>query len=133
MLAVLPTVLAVTTGAPAAGVGGGVRRNGRGRREASRASRGRCCGGVRIVGSDGVSVVGGRDGAGLCGRYESAIDELLLPVNDDLLAGLERGAVGEHGAGANGEVDLHLSDVGVEGLTGLAVATFAARASGALF
>src|SRR6185437_9104909 len=118
--AVLVAVLAVAAGAPAARfAGGGVSRDGGSREEAAGAGRRRSSRRGRIGGADRTSVVDG--GYGVCLRRcdQSTVNQLLLSVNDDLLTGLEVGAVGEHGAGADGEIHVDENDVGVERLTRL--------------
>src|ERR1700761_988333 len=125
LVAVVLVIVAARTSA--ARIVGGVSGDGRSRREAAGAGRGRRSSGGRGGRADRATVVDGGNGTSLGGRGVGSVDQLLLPVYDNRLAGLERRVVGEHGTGADGEVDVYENDVGVERLTwllaALAVAT----------
>src|ERR1700761_498695 len=101
---------------------GSVRWNRRGRCQATGTGCRRGRSSIRILSTDGPAAVGSGNGARLGGRHVGSVDQLLLPVDDDGLTGLERRVVGEHGTGADGEVDVHENDVGVERLTRLLAA-----------
>src|SRR5580704_10090785 len=112
-------VLVAVVSTPAGRSVRGIRWHRRGWRETTGASSGRLRSRRRIVCADGASVIDSRNSARLRGRDRSAVDELFLPVNNDLLAGLEVGAGGEHRASAYGEVDV--DEDGVERLTRLSI------------
>src|SRR5215469_7158116 len=114
----------------------GVHRIGRHRRgvgQPSGASGGRSIRSVRVRRANRVSIVHRRNVACLAGRYRSSVNELLLSINHNLLAGLEVGGVGKYGVGADGEVDLHGNNVRVERLTRLSVPAAMAATGSLLF
>src|ERR1700744_3726518 len=112
-------LIAVPTGVSAGRGVGGVRRNGRARCQAAGAGCRRGRGSIRILGADGPAAVGSGDDSRLARRDVGSVDQLLLTIDNDGLASLEVGAVGEHGAGADREVDVDGHDVCGERLTRL--------------
>src|ERR1700744_3362016 len=120
LVALVLVIVAARTSA--ARIVGGVSGDGRSRREAAGAGRGRGSSGGRVCRAGRATVVDGGNGGRLGGRDVGSVNQLLLPVDHHGLAGLEGRVVGEHGTGADGEVDVHENDVGVERLTRLLAA-----------